>query len=90
VRFRTGRGAWINNIEVTHALRPFPVVQFTLHQATDGALRLRVSGAEPHEAHMREALLALFGPDQPLELEFVDDFGGKVVQYTSEVPGAEP
>lgn len=90
VRFRTRGGAWINNIEVTHALRPFPVVQFTLHQFADGALRLRVRGAEPHEARMREALLALFGPDQPLDVAFVADFGGKVVQYTSEVPGAEP
>ena len=90
VRFRTMRGAWVNNIEVTHAMRPFPVVQFTLHQAADGALRLRVRGAEPHEARMRAAVVALFGPDQPLDLLFVDDFGGKVVQYASEVPGAEP
>jgi phenylacetate-CoA ligase len=90
VRFRTGRGTWVNNIEVTHAMRPFPVVQFTLHQAADGALRLRVSGARPHEARMREALLALFGPDQPLDVSFVDDFGGKVVQYASDVPSAEP
>jgi phenylacetate-CoA ligase len=91
VRFRTLRGEWINNIEVTHALRPFSVAQFALHQGEDGALRLRVAEPCPRREvdGIREALLALFGAAQPLEIEVVQDFGGKVVQYTSALAGAE-
>src|SRR5262249_39647597 len=32
IRFRTMRGEWLNNIEVTHALQRFALAQFTLHQ----------------------------------------------------------
>ena len=37
---------------------------------------------------LRRALLGLFGAGQPLDLEAVDRFESKVVQYTSELPGA--
>ena len=90
VRFRTVRGEWINNIEVTHAFRGFPLAQFVLHQHADGALRLRLTDSSRDDSDLRAALLALFGAGQQLEVERVRDFGGKVVQYTSELAGAQP
>ena len=90
VRFRTMRGEWINNIEVTHALRRFPLAQFVLHQREDGALRLRLPESSVHGGDIEDALLTLFGAGQPLAIERVRDFGGKVVQYTSDFTGALP
>ena len=90
VRFRTARGEWINNIEVTHAMRRFPVARFTLRQEADGALRMRVAGPLGDEPAVRDAMVALFGADQPLDLTFVRGFDDKVVQYASSLAGAEP
>ena len=89
VRFRSAHGEWLNNIEVTHALAPLAIAQFTLHQKADGALDLRLRGASD-EDEIRGALRALFGDAQQLEITRFDDDDGKVVQYTSALPGAEP
>jgi phenylacetate-CoA ligase len=90
VRFRTTQGAWINNIDVTHALGRFPLAQYGLHQAADGALLLRVLGSAESEGSLRDVLLALFGATQALEVQAVPAFTGKVMQYTSALPGAAP
>lgn len=90
VEFRTMRGQMINNIEVTHALQRFAIAQFSLHQRSDGALQLRFAGARRDHEAIRQALVDLFGPDQPLDIEGVDAFGDKVVQYTSDLPEALP
>ncbi len=82
VRFRTVHGEWLNNIEVTHALRRFAFPQFTLHQDSDGRLCLRL-GQGIQEGGVRDTLLELFGPEQRLSIEVVPDFDGKIVQYTS-------
>ncbi len=82
VRFRTASGAWINNIDVTHALHPWPLTQYALHQAADGALTLRLAPeAASHAPAVRAALVALFG-DLPLSVDTLvaED---KVLQYTS-------
>ncbi|HEX3625890.1 MAG TPA: AMP-binding protein [Verrucomicrobiae bacterium] len=89
IRFRNRRGEWLNNIEVTHALRRVGVPQYTLHQYSDGRLSLRWSGASCNENQLRTPLEQLFGVGQPLELTRVDSFEGKTVQYTSEVLGAQ-
>jgi len=88
VRFRTMRGEWINNIEVTHALRRLPLAQFALHQMIDGKVRFRLEQSSGDETAVREALLALFGAGQLLQIERVHDFGEKIVQYTSDLPEA--
>jgi phenylacetate-CoA ligase len=88
VRFRTMAGEWLNNIEVTHAFKRFTIPQFTLHQDHDGTLQLRLSGAEIETDAIRRCLLELFGPGQPLTVESVAGFDGKVVQYTSGLAGA--
>src|SRR5204863_9036177 len=66
VRFRTTRGEWLNNIEVTHALQRYAIPRFTLHQDAEGALLLRLTGAEHDEEPIRNSLLELFGPGQRL------------------------
>ena len=90
VRFRTNDGRWINNIELTHALRPFAIPQFSLHQDAAGALCLRTYGAFTPAAELRAALESLFGAGQALEIEALAVTGEKIVQYTSELPGARP
>ena len=84
------RSEWLNNIEVTHALQRFAIPQFTLHQDSDGALRLRLTGTGHNEGQIRHALLEVFGPGQRLTFESVPAFEGKVVQYTSALAESKP
>lgn len=89
IRFRTMRGEWLNNIEVTHALQRFAIPQFTLSQERDGGLRLRLVGTAAGEIQARAVLLELFGPGQRLTVEQAPSFEGKVVQYTSSLVEAQ-
>jgi phenylacetate-CoA ligase len=87
VRFMTESGAWINNIDVTHALHPLAIPHFGFHQRADGSLVLRLgSGAMTFAEQPVGALRALFG-SQAVEVELLlaED---KIVQYTSELAGA--
>ena len=88
VRFRTMLGEWLNNIDVTHALKRFAFTQFTLNQASRGDLVFRFSGARGEEEAIRAALLSLFGAAQSLVIESNARFDDKVVQYTSDIAGA--
>ena len=90
VRFRTMAGAWVNNIEITHALQRLAIPQFALHQASDGGLRLRIAGAGGESAAMKEIMLELFGTGQAIAIEADVSFEGKVVQYTTDLAGAAP
>jgi phenylacetate-coenzyme A ligase PaaK-like adenylate-forming protein len=85
VRFRTMVGEKINNIEITHLLQPFAIPQYTLNQSRDGDLRLRLARPGQQVDAIRQAVLGLFGAGQRLEIETVENFDGKVVQYTSEL-----
>ncbi|MEO6875915.1 MAG: AMP-binding protein [Opitutaceae bacterium] len=85
VRFRTTAGDWINNIEITHALRGFAIPQCTVHQAKDGTLRMALNRGPSDVPAIRQALLLLFGAEQRLEIDETAMFDGKVVQYTSEL-----
>jgi phenylacetate-CoA ligase len=82
--FRAADGRVINNLDVTGALKPLALPQFTLHQASNGSLHMRVRGADVDHAEIRAALLALFGADQPATIVSVDSFGDKVIQYTAD------
>jgi phenylacetate-CoA ligase len=78
----------INNINVTHALRPFPIAQFSLHQSADKSLRLRMRGVGVDEHAVRKAVLDLFGADQSLTIAGLNDDDareGKVIQYTTDI-----
>ena len=87
--FRATSGAEINNLDVTGALKPFALPQFTLHQAADGSLRMEVRRTAIDVTQIRNALITLFGSDQVLTMEEVDSLEGtrdKVSQYTSDMP----
>ena len=90
VRFRTVAGTWLNNVDLTHALGPFALSQFALHQGVDGALRLTFHGPHADPNQLRATLLGVFGADQPLKLQSVPTFEGKTVQYTSDLADSEP
>lgn len=83
VRYRTAGGAWLNNVEITHALRPLPLVQFCVHQDAQGALAVQYIGAGVDPAQVRVALAGLVGSDTLLTVEQRTSFGDKVIQYTS-------
>jgi phenylacetate-CoA ligase len=85
VRYRA-RGAWINNIDVTHALLPFPLSHFNVHQRADGGVVLRIApGGMAWADAARAALARLFGAPVDVEPLAAD---GKTLQYTSDLAGA--
>ncbi len=89
--YRAPDGRRVNNLDVTGALKALALPQYQLHQAADGALRLRGRGAPAMLEAARAALLDLFGPGQALTVEAVVEFGGpgdKVIQYTSDLQDA--
>ncbi len=82
VRFRDARGGWVNNIEISQALRPLPLARFALHQAADDRLTLRVDAPDlgTLQAALRGAMHACLGP-LPLEIVALGA-EDKVRQYT--------
>lgn len=90
VRYRTTTGEWLNNIEVTHALEPFALTQYRLHQDAAAGLHLQASAWCGQEQAIRDRLARLFGPGQPLTLSLLPPDLDKVVQYTSDLPQNEP
>lgn len=87
VVFQGLSGQAINNIDVTGALKPFALPYYRLHQAAGGALTLTVPPSSADPDQLRAALLALFGPGQPLEIvpaDLLNSPSGKLIQYTRE------
>jgi len=84
VRFRTRDGAWINNIDVTHALASLPLSRFGLHQNADGSLALRLApNAMSFGKRAGELLHSLLGTcPQVIETIAAED---KILQYTSDL-----
>jgi phenylacetate-CoA ligase len=83
VRFRTAAGVWINNVDVSHALKTLPAAQFGLHQNADGTLILRLAARSmQHKDEAACAINMLLG-DLPLQIETImaDD---KFLQYTTD------
>jgi phenylacetate-CoA ligase len=86
VRYLTSNGEWINNIDITHALRPFAISQFGFHQSHDGTLTLRLAKSALYLASpLCQALIPIFGAQQIYVEPIVTD--DKIVQYTSEFEG---
>ena len=83
-----GRGAWWNNVDITHALQDFPVAQFRLHQHADATVTLFLPAAAQHLADAaRAALGALF--DAAVVHVARLDAGDKAIQYSSDFAGAQ-
>lgn len=81
------RDAWINNIDVTHTLLPFPISHFNVHQRADASVVLRLApDAMAHADAARAALALLFGK-QGVTVEVLHA-DGKTLQYTSDLEGA--
>jgi phenylacetate-CoA ligase len=85
VLFRGTSGAWLNNVDVSHALKALPTAQFGLHQTSDGSLILRLSASSMHLCEQARSALCMLLGDQyiPVETIVADD---KFLQYTTEMP----
>ncbi len=87
VRFLSQDGRWINNVELTQALRRFDLQRYALHQHADARLHLRVASTALDQAalyaQLRASIAGLLGP-LPLSIAPLqaDD---KVRQYTSDL-----
>jgi phenylacetate-CoA ligase len=86
VRFLRPDGVWLNNIDVTHALRPLPLARFSLHQRADSVFEFSAEGPE-HALHDAAIALArLLGSDaEILNKPFASNSPGKALQYTSAI-----
>lgn len=81
-------GKMINNIDVTYALQPFPIGQFSLHQCRDKSLVFKMRGGDSHETEIKAALLNLFGEHQQLVIEALredETSNGKMLQYSTDL-----
>lgn len=90
VLYRGTNGQTINNLDVTGALKHLALPQFTLHQAKDGSLQMKIRRSHADLSQIRAALLALFGPNQQHTIEEVESLGEKVIQYTSDAASDLP
>ena len=90
VRFRRPDGVWLNNIDVTHALRPLSLARFALHQRGDSVLEFSAEGPAAAVSEAHEALTKLFGPATAIESKpFVFGGSAKIPQYSSVLGGAD-
>ncbi len=91
VRFQRADGVWLNNVDITHALRPFPLARFSLHQQADGSFEFSTEGPDLAVDEAYEALSRLLGSSARIESRpFPPDSGSaKVPQYSSDLTGSE-
>ncbi|MEY4564019.1 MAG: hypothetical protein RLZZ618_3296, partial [Pseudomonadota bacterium] len=92
VRFQRADGSWVNNVEITKALAPMPLVRFALHQRADGRLCLRVDSRSPLSLiapSLRAAVESRLGPGLALAIEPLEA-DDKLRQYTSDLDGTPP
>lgn len=90
VRFRRPDGVWLNNIDVTHVLRPLPLARFALHQCADGGFEFSVEGPAAAVTEAYAALARLFGPAAAIQsVQFPVSGTAKIPQYSSAIPGAD-
>jgi phenylacetate-CoA ligase len=85
LRYRTANGEWINNIDITHALKPLAIALFGVHQHGDGAIVLRLAPGAMPQAGQARALLAPFFGAITVETLLAED---KIIQYTSDLQEA--
>lgn len=89
VRFQTRTGAWVNNIDITHALQALPLPQYGFHQRADGSCVIRLAASVMYLAEdAKQALAGLFDIRQ-LTVETITT-DNKILQYTSDLEGAYP
>jgi phenylacetate-CoA ligase len=90
VRFRRSDGVWLNNIDVTHALRPLPLARFSLHQRADSVFEFSADGPAAARQEALDALSRLLGPQAGIETKvFASKGHNKVLQYSSDLSGSD-
>lgn len=92
VVFRAEGGRAVNNIDVTTALRPFALAEFSLRQAADGSFKFLYRGPEASasQAALDGALRAVLGPGVRLAVSPAPAGGGKLVPFVREEPKEPP
>lgn len=89
IRFWTAAGQWINNIDVTHTLKPYALAQYALRQHADAGFSFTGIGLPPGDRPaVLVALQALLGPAARIDADWPERGEGKLVQYRSDLPGA--
>jgi phenylacetate-CoA ligase len=83
VVFRGADGRRVQNLDITIALRAFPLARYAVHQRGDGSLLVRVDGS-PDVPALRAAFETLFGRGQHVDVEPLPRGGGKLVTYRSD------
>ncbi len=89
VRFRAASGAWINNNELTHALRKLALRQYRVHQDAAGAVRVDYDAAVLLESELTSVLRVWFGAETAITVAKTTFDAAKAVQYSSDLPGAQ-
>ncbi len=90
VRFRTEGGSYINNIDITHALKPYALPQYALLQRVDRSFQLDLYGRQQVElAAVEASLRTLLGAEAVLDIAVHDQVCDKLVQYRSELDDGE-
>ncbi len=69
MKYRRHDGRWLNNIEITHALRPMPLVQFSVHQDESGNIRVDYVASSVARGDVERALRTLFGEETSLKCD---------------------
>jgi phenylacetate-CoA ligase len=90
VRFQRPDGVWLNNIDVTHVLRPLTLSRFSLHQRADSTFEFSVEGPDAAIDEAHDALSRLFGPAARIEsTPFKIGSSDKTLQYSSALAGSD-
>jgi phenylacetate-CoA ligase len=90
VRFRTASGHYINNIDITHALKPYALPQYALLQRADGSFQLDLHGLQQVDlAAVAASMRALLGAGAVLDIAVHEQVCDKLLQYRSELQGGE-
>ena len=86
VRFRTASGGQVNNIDITHTLKPFALPQYALLQRADGSFQLDLYGQQHvNLAAVEAAMRTVLGADSKLNIAVYTEVCDKLVQYRSEL-----
>lgn len=92
VRFQVVSGEWINNIDVTHTLKPLALSHYQLRQLADASLLLRLPANQMALGETARGALRQLSGSAAIALQggSLADEDDKVVQYASALPGACP
>jgi len=95
VQFLTDNKEIVNNVDISAILKPFPILQFTFHQDSNGKCTLRVKFADgvtpPSIEELKEAIYKVMGKNTQLDIIFdqklgESKIGGKIIPFSADIP----